>query len=82
MNLIFVLGFMPLPAPLLDDTKYRTATTHLMCHSVTQQNCHTVTNRSNRPYSSGMLLGTQNQYIRGGHNSTYLAICKTFDSLL
>ena len=53
---------MPLPAPLLDDSKYRTATTqHLMYH----------TNR-NRPYSSGMLtsyeLGIQNKYMYTNKN--------------
>ena len=46
----FVLGFMPLPAPLLDDSKYRTASSHhLMSYTTTTNSNKT------RPYSQGML---------------------------
>ena len=47
----FMLGFMPLPAPLLDDSKYRTASSHhLMSHTTTATNSN-----KTRPYSQGML---------------------------
>ena len=49
----FMLGFMPLPAPLLDDSKYRTASSH---HLMSHTNSTTTTNSNKtRPYSQGML---------------------------
>ena len=47
----FMLGFMPLPAPLLDESKYRTASfDYLMSHTTTSTNSN-----KTRPYSQGML---------------------------